>query len=65
MNNTLTSTDINRKTMGRFLKGLDILTYALAAEMILLAEKAKTKEEALKMARESVSSGKALEKFLH
>lgn len=40
------------------------LTYALAAEMILLAEKAKTKEEALKMARESVTSGKALEKFL-
>lgn len=40
------------------------LTYALAAEMILLAGKAKTKEEALKMEKEAVSSGKALERFL-
>ena len=40
------------------------LTYALGAEMILLAGKAKTKEEALKMEKEAVSSGKALERFL-
>ena len=40
------------------------LTYALGAEMILPAGKAKTKEEALKMEKEAVSSGKALERFL-
>lgn len=38
MNNTLTSTDINRKTKGRFLKGLDILTYGLAAFLALGCE---------------------------
>ncbi len=40
------------------------LTYALGAEMILLAGKAKSKEEAINMEKEAVSSGKALQKFL-
>ena len=40
------------------------LTYALGAEMIMLAGKADSKEEALKMEKEAVSSGKALQKFL-
>lgn len=40
------------------------LTYALAEEMILLSEKAGTKEEARKMAEDAVKSGKALECFL-
>jgi len=40
------------------------LTYALGAEMILLAGKAKSKEEAVAMEKEAVSSGKALEIFL-
>ena len=40
------------------------VTYALAAEMILIADKAKTREEALKMAEDAVKSGKALKCFL-
>lgn len=40
------------------------LTYALGAEMILLGGKAKTREEAVKMQKEAVASGKALEIFL-
>lgn len=40
------------------------LTYVLAEEMILLSEKAGTKEEARKMAEDAVKSGKALECFL-
>lgn len=40
------------------------LTYALGAEMILLAGKAATREEAVAMEREAVSSGRALRKFL-
>jgi len=39
------------------------LTYALAAEMVLLAGKANTKDEALEMCRKAVSSGEALKKF--
>ena len=40
------------------------LTYALGAEMVLLAGKACNRQEALAMCREAVQSGKALEKFL-
>ncbi|MBO5100809.1 MAG: thymidine phosphorylase [Treponema sp.] len=40
------------------------LTYALATEMLLLGNKAKTKEEALALCKEAVSSGKALDLFL-
>ena len=40
------------------------LTYQLGAQMILLAGKAKTKEEALEMEKKAVESGKALEIFL-
>lgn len=39
-------------------------TYALAAEMILLGEKADSREKALEMAKEAVSSGKAYETFM-
>ncbi|MBQ0051527.1 MAG: thymidine phosphorylase [Treponema sp.] len=40
------------------------LTYALGAEMVLLAGKAESEEEARKMCEDAVSSGKALEIFL-
>lgn len=40
------------------------LTFALGAEMILLAEKARSKDEALDMCRQAVSSGRALAAFL-
>ncbi len=40
------------------------LTYELGAQMILLAEKAETKEQAIQMCKDAVSSGKALECFL-
>lgn len=39
-------------------------TYALASEMILLGKKAKTKEEARKMAENAILSGKAYELFM-
>ncbi|QTQ16378.1 thymidine phosphorylase [Treponema parvum] len=40
------------------------LTYAFASKMVLFAEKAKTKKEALEMCKDAVASGKALKKFL-
>lgn len=40
------------------------LTYALAAQMILMAEKANSKEEAISMCKNAVESGKAMELFL-
>lgn len=40
------------------------LTYQLGAEMILLAGKAKTRDEAIEMEKDAVSSGRALERFL-
>lgn len=39
-------------------------TFALASEMLLLAKKAKTKNDALAKCKEAVSSGRALECFL-
>ena len=39
-------------------------TYALGVQMLLLGEIAKTKEEALKMCKDAISSGAALKKFL-
>lgn len=40
------------------------LTYALASQMLILGEKASSKEEALKKCREVVENGAALQKFL-
>ena len=40
------------------------LTYALATQMILMAGKASSKEEALSMCKKAVESGKAMELFL-
>lgn len=40
------------------------ITYALGAEMVYLAGKAKTTDEARQMCEQAVKSGKALEKFL-
>ena len=40
------------------------VTYEIGAEMLVLAEIAKDREEGLKLCKEAVSSGKALEKFL-
>lgn len=40
------------------------LTYALAVQMILLAEKTDNQEEALAMCKKAVESGKAMELFL-
>lgn len=40
------------------------LTYALAAQMLILGEKASSKEDALKKCREVVENGAALQKFL-
>lgn len=39
-------------------------TYALGAEMLILGEKASSKEEALEKCKEAVESGQALKKFL-
>lgn len=40
------------------------LTYALASQMLILGEKASSKEDALKKCREVVENGAALQKFL-
>ena len=40
------------------------LTYALGAQMLLLAGKAKTEDDAIEMQKKAVESGKALECFL-
>lgn len=40
------------------------LTYALAVQMLLLAEKTNNKDEALSMCKKAVESGKAMELFL-
>ncbi len=40
------------------------ITYALASRMLLLAEKAKSEEEALRLCKDAVKSGAALKKFL-
>lgn len=40
------------------------LTFALATQMLLLAQKAKTKEDALTLCKNAVTSGKALDVFL-
>ena len=50
--------------LGKGPEDVMLLTYSLAAEMLLLAEKAKTFEDAYKMAEDAVSSKKALECFL-
>lgn len=39
-------------------------TYELASQMLLLAEKAKTKQEAISLCKNAVSSGKALKLFM-
>lgn len=49
---------------GKGPKDIMEVTYALAAEMLMLGGKASTKEEGLQMSRKAVESGEALKRFL-
>jgi thymidine phosphorylase len=48
---------------GRAPEDLEVVTYALCAEMLLLANVARTHEEAHAMLRDAIASGRAAEKF--
>lgn len=44
-------------------KDVEEIVYALGAQMLIMAKKAKTEEEAINKIKKAISSGKALEKF--